>query len=157
MSHLSCRVDTFALYQGIKVCRRLTFDFTFSSTAPFTSISTKKTVTGGFIPIVSSICSRHVDSTATQHEFPGLETAIGIKTLSGRKKTPSDATSESFFVPAHYGLNLAVLSDPNWSSVVVISFLLFSFCLVADFADYARQLLKPIVAVRSVAETLQGQ
>ena len=31
------------------------------------------------IPIVSSNFSRHVDSTATQREYPELETAISIK------------------------------------------------------------------------------
>ena len=38
------------------------------------------------ISIVSSNFSRHVDSTATQREYPELETAIGISTKCKGKK-----------------------------------------------------------------------
>ena len=41
----------------------------------------ERLVDKGIMPIVSSNFSRHVDSTAAQHEYSELETAIGITTL----------------------------------------------------------------------------
>ena len=49
-----------------------------SCTRKSLTLSVKKWPNQNVIPIVSSNFSRHGDSTATEREYPELETAIGI-------------------------------------------------------------------------------
>ena len=81
----SAASEAFAL-SSPKKCKTTKVYTTLSPTSPFESslTSTSQESHKAFstqlqmIPIASSNFSRHVDPTATQSEYPDLETAIGI-------------------------------------------------------------------------------